>query len=218
MSESAQADDRPAFAASWRQALSYGWFTGMPALAVLVVLAGPIAWALSAGELREGAAMTSLAACIGVLGVAQLANGAHEVGRQALFARLDSRGPQLAGAVAFVVTALAGGAALLLPAGTPRLVGLCVALLLADLASAATVVGLVHRAIRPERGFDRYRLAAAAAAALAMVPVLALGLLLVDQRSSWALQIAVAAGAALLATAVFVLGLRRLIASRGRAA
>lgn len=209
MSEAAQAADRPRFAAAWRQALSYVWIAGLPALAVLVILARPIAGALSTGQLRQSGAMTALAVCIAIMGIAQLSSGLHELGRQALFARLDSRGPQLSAGAGFVVTAISAGAALLLPAGLPRLAGLCTAMLLADTASATVAAILVRRTIRPERALDGHRLGRAAAAGAAMVPVLAAGLLLVDRWAGWLSQAVVVTTTAVLATAVFALVLRR---------
>ncbi len=94
ISAAAKAGDRPRYAAAWRQALTYGVAAGLPALCVLVVLARPIAGTLAAGDLWTNALIASLAACIAVFAVAQLAAGMHEIGRQALYARLDVHGPR----------------------------------------------------------------------------------------------------------------------------
>jgi putative peptidoglycan lipid II flippase len=214
MTAAAQRADTGRYAAAWRQALTYAATTGLPAMCVLAVFAGAVAGALSTGELRDDASMTSLATCVAIMAVAQLASGVHEIGRQALFARLDGRGPQISGLVSFAVTAVAGAAALLLPAGTPRLAGLCAALLLADLAAAGTVVGLVRRSIRPHGAVDGRRLRDAAAAAAAMLPVLVVGRLLTDERGWWQETGGMAVTAAL-AAGVFALVVARLAGRSG---
>jgi putative peptidoglycan lipid II flippase len=217
MSAAAQAGDKVGFAAAWRQALSYTATAGLPALCVLVVLAAPIAGSLALGELDSPALVASLALCVAVLGVSQLANGTYEIGRQALFARLDTRGPQRTGWVALGVTAVVGVAALLLPVGLPRLAGLSLAILLADLAAAATAVALVRQAIRPEPVVDLRGLRAPALAAGAMLPVLAAGWWVTRGADSWLHDAVVIAGSTALAAAVFVAALSAL-SGRARAA
>nr|WP_275585899.1 lipid II flippase MurJ [Geodermatophilus sabuli] len=202
MSAAVRDGDAGRYAASWRQALSYAWTAGLPPLCVLVAFSGGIAAALATGELQDDALVDALAACIAVLGVAQLASGVHEIGRQALFAHLDVRGPRLAGIVAFAVTVVGGTGSLLLPGLLPRIAGLCVTVLLADTAAAATVVHLVRRTIRPERTVDRRWLGAAVAAAVAMLPVLGAGRLVTGEAGRTT-DVLVMAGAAALALAVF---------------
>jgi putative peptidoglycan lipid II flippase len=214
MSTAAQAGDRLRFAGAWRQAFGYATVAGLPALCVIVVFAGTIAGTLAAGQLSTDAAVLSLAVCIAILGVAQLANGVHEVGRQALFARLDSRGPQVAGMVTFAVTAVGGAVTLLLPAGLPRLAGLAVALLLADVAGAATVVRLVQRVLHPERGIDLRRTGATVLAAVAMLPVLIGGWLLTGSGGR-VHDLGVMVVSAALAVAVFALALTAFTGRRG---
>jgi putative peptidoglycan lipid II flippase len=214
MSAAAQGGDRAGYAAGWRQALSYAATAGLPALAMLVVFSGTIAATLALGELNSVALVTSLGVCIAILGVAQVGNGIYEIGRQALFARLDTRGPRVGGWVAFGVTACAAVGALLLPAGLPRLAGLSVAMLLADLASAATVVALVRRAIRPEPVLDVRRLRAVGLAVCAMLPVLGAGWLLARDGDGWLRDLTVLVGSAALAMAVFAVTLSSLTGRR----
>ena len=206
--------DRGRYAASWRQALSYTSITGLPAMCVLVVFSGGIAATLAAGELRSDDLIESLAVCIAILGVAQVAGGVHEVGRQALFADLDVRGPRLAGAVAFAVTAVGGAAALLLSDTLPLVTGLCLAVLLADVAAAATAVHLVHRTIRPEPAFDRRSLSAAVVATLCMLPVLSLGWLVAGEHREPVRDLLIMLSTAALATAVFAAALAALTPGR----
>jgi peptidoglycan biosynthesis protein MviN/MurJ (putative lipid II flippase) len=210
MSAAVVADDRSGYAASWRQALSYAAMIGLPTAAVLVAFAGPGATILAAGELGTAGIVASLTACITVLAVAQAAAGVNEIGRQALFARLDTRGPQLASWTAFAVTASAATTALLLPAGAPRLVGLCVTVLLADVAAAGTVVTRVRRAVRPERALDRHGLASVGVAVLAMLPALGLGWWLTHDSDGSPADIALAASTAAVAFGLFAAALRTL--------
>lgn len=217
MSAAARSGDGSGYAAAWRQALTYGVVAGLPALCVLAVLARPIAGILAAGDLWTNALIASLTACIAVLAVAQLAAGVHEIGRQALYARLDVRGPQLAGILAFGLTAACGGAALLLPEGLPRLVGLAGAVLLADVAAATAVVGLVRRAIRPEPAADVRGLAAVALAGAAMLPVLAGGWMLSRGDGDALHDLVVMGTAATLATVAFAVVLTLLTRRRAAA-
>lgn len=175
MSAAATDVDRTRYAGAWRQALLYGTVCGLPSLCVLTVFALPVADVLAAGRLHDRALIGSLAVCIAVLGFSQLAGGLHEIGRQALFARLDVAGPRLACVIAFGATLAAGALSLLLPAGLPRLVGLAAAVLLADTAAAITVLTRVRRSLRPERAVDARRVGVVLIATVAMLPVLAAG-------------------------------------------
>jgi lipopolysaccharide/colanic/teichoic acid biosynthesis glycosyltransferase/peptidoglycan biosynthesis protein MviN/MurJ (putative lipid II flippase) len=175
LSAQAADTDRGRYAAGWRRALLYAVITGLPALCVLTVMAEPIAELLAAGELRDPTLVTWLAGCITVLGIAQLARGVQEAAQQALFARLDLRGPRRASWLALVVTLGCVATALVLPAGLPRLLALATAVLLADLAAAATLLVMVRRSLSPARSFDPAALAGASVAALTMVPVLWVG-------------------------------------------
>lgn len=208
LAEAANRDDRPAFARSWRRALCYAVVASLPPLCLLVVFAVPVADLLANGELRSDLLVAALAACIAVLAVAQSAAGLHEIGRQALFARIDVRGPRIAGAASFVATVVAGSAAVLLLEGTPSLVGLCVAVLLGDIVAAAIVVARVRRAIRPEPVVNLRSTAAAAVSALTMVPVVAAGWLIIDLSGAHRLAaLAIVVAFSLVAVALFALSL-----------
>jgi putative peptidoglycan lipid II flippase len=206
LSGAARSRDLPGYAAAWRQALSYALMVGVPALCLLVGFASPIAETLANGELRTPQLVPALAACIGVLGIAQLAAGVHEIGRQALFARLDVTGPRRAGALAFTATLLLGAACLAVPVGTPRLVALCGVVLLADVAAAVTVTVFVRRAIRPADLLDLRGAAATGAGAVTMLPVISAAVVLTDITGGGRLHdLAVVVPLTLLAATLFVL-------------
>ncbi|HEX2299781.1 MAG TPA: hypothetical protein VHH34_14915, partial [Pseudonocardiaceae bacterium] len=154
-------------------------------------------------------------ACLSVVAPAQLVGGVHDLGRQALFARLDERGPRMAGVVALVVSLLVAGCAMMLPVGGARLLVLAMAILAGELAAAVTVLSRLHRALRPDRMIDLGALAVPVVAAAAMLPVALAG--------RWA-EHAVTLGRAgeltlagtgmLLAAGVYVLALRGGLARR----
>ncbi len=216
MSAAVKAGDRARYAASWRQAIRYGVVAGLPALLVLVVFARPIAGTLAAGDLWDNALIGALAGCIAVLAVAQLSAGVHEIGRQALYAHLDVRGPQLAGVVAFALTAACAGAAFALPAGAPRLLGLAGAVVVADTGAAATVIARVRRIVRPAAAVDVRGLVTVVLAGVPMLPVLAGGRLLSQDDGDALRDVVVLGATGLAATAVFALSLALL--TRRRAA
>ncbi|MGB8201333.1 MAG: lipid II flippase MurJ [Pseudonocardiaceae bacterium] len=165
--------DGVTFGSAWRQGLSYAVIASLPLLVLLAVNSGSTADILANGELRHVALIGPLATCLGVVAVAQLVGGVHDLGRQALFARLDDRVPRRASEVAFGVVLLAAVVALLLPADGSRLIWLVVAILVSELAAAGTVLVRLRRAIRPERFLEVRGLVAALVATLAMVPVAA---------------------------------------------
>lgn len=209
LAESIKLGDESGFAAAWRQSLGYVVVAALPPLLLLAAFARPIAETLAAGQLDTGDLVGTLALCIVVVAVAQLPAGIHDVGRQALFARLDARGARVAALSHLFATTCVGLLALLLPAGWPRLVGLSVAVLAGALVSAAVALGLLHRAIRPEPLADARRLAVAGRATAAMLPVVALGGWVVRTPGGgpWRdVPVALLAGA--VATAVFALVLR----------
>jgi peptidoglycan biosynthesis protein MviN/MurJ (putative lipid II flippase) len=203
MSAAVAEGDRSRYAAAWRQALAYALTAAVPIACLLVAFAGPVAGTLALGELRDDDLIATLTVCIAVLGVAQLAAGVHEVGRQARFVDRDVRGPQRAGGAAFTVAVAGGLTALLLPAGLPRLAAVCVVVLLADLVAASTIVTLVHGAVAPEPVADLRRLGTTALAAVAMLPVLVAGRLLATGDGSPLRNVLVLAPFALLAVAAF---------------
>ena len=171
LAHAAHGGSAPCFAASWRQALSYAAIASLPALCLLAVFAEPAADFIATGELRSDTFIAQLAACLAVVAVAQLAGGIHDIGRQALFAWLDDRGPRLASTVGLAATLLVGASALLLPVGTPRLVTLALAILAGEAAGAGTVLMRLRAAIRPEPVIDLRLLRAAAIATFCMLPV-----------------------------------------------
>jgi putative peptidoglycan lipid II flippase len=218
MSAAVADGDRGRYAASWRQALSYAVTAALPILVLLVALSGSVASTLALGELRDDALVAALTVCIAILGVAQLAAGVHEVGRQARFVDLDVRGPQIAGWAAFAVTLAGAALTLLLPHGLHRLTGVCLVVLLADLVAAATVVRLVHSAVRPEPVADLRRLGRTALATVAMLPLLIAGRLLTAGDGHPVRDVAVLAPFALLAIASFAGTLSSLTGRRRAAA
>lgn len=203
-------EDPSGYAVAWRRALFYVTAASLPPLCLFVAFAWPIADVLANGELRAGTLISALASCIAVLGVAQLAAGVHEVGQQALFARIDLRGPRLASAVSLASVVLIGGAcALVLSTGTPRLVGLCTAILVGDVAAASAVLRRLRTAIRPEPVIDARQLGATAIAATAMLPVVGAGYVLVSNVGSDRITgLVIAVSLSALALAIFALTLR----------
>lgn len=171
LSHAAQRQDGSAFGSAWRQALSYAVMASLPLLVLLAVNSVPTANILANGELRHAALIGPLAACLVVVAVAQLVGGVHDIGRQALFARLDDRVPRRASEVAVAVILLAAAPALLVPADGSRLIWLVAAILAGELAAAGTVLTRLRRAMVPERFLDVPALAAAVGATLAMAPV-----------------------------------------------
>ena len=180
MSASYERGDRAAFAASWRQALTYATVTGVPAAVLLLVLGEPVAHVLANGEMRSPDVIARFAACITVVAVAQLAAGMHQIGRQGLFARIDVAGPRNASLVLLLVTVTIAASALVAAPGTGRLVILCVALLLGELAGAVITLVRLWRALRPERFADLAHIGVSLIAAAAMLPVVGAGWWLLD--------------------------------------
>jgi peptidoglycan biosynthesis protein MviN/MurJ (putative lipid II flippase) len=173
LARAAHREDGATFGSAWRQGLSYAVIASLPLLVLLVMNSVPTANILANGELRHAALIGPLATCLGVVAVAQLIGGVHDIGRQALFARLDDRIARRASEVAFGVILVAAAASLLLPADGSRLIWLVAAILAGELAAAGTVLGRLRRAIRPERFFEPRSLAAALVATLALAPVAA---------------------------------------------
>ncbi|MHA6795979.1 lipid II flippase MurJ [Pseudonocardia bannensis] len=211
LASAAEHGDAAGFASSWRRALTYVAIASLPPLCMLVVFAESIANILANGELRSTALTTSLVACIMVLGVSQLAAGVQEVGRQALFARLDLRGPQQASVVSVVTTAVVGSCALLLPTGAPRLVGICLAVLAADAVATGVVLVMLRNRLRPDAIADHRQLGAAFVATIAMLPAVVLGRSVVDHTTSGRVgELVIVVVAATIGLTTFVLTIRAL--------
>jgi putative peptidoglycan lipid II flippase len=173
LAHAAQSEDGATFGSAWRQGLSYAVIASLPLLVLLTVLAVPTANLLANGELRNADLIGSLAACLALVAVAQLVGGVHDIGRRALFARLDDRMPRRASEVSFGVILVAAAVALLLPADSSRLIWLVAAILAGELAAAGTVLTSLRRVIRPEGFLETRGLAAAVVATLAIIPVAA---------------------------------------------
>jgi putative peptidoglycan lipid II flippase len=171
LARAAQSDDAAVFGVQWRQGLSYAVIASLPLLVLLAVNAGPAAHLLTAGQLRHAALIGPLTMCMAVAAVAQLVSGLHDIGRQALFARLDDRTPRRASEVTFGVIIIFAAASLLLPADGSRLIWLVVANLIGELAAAGIVLVRLRRAIRPELFLEPRPLAAALVATCAIVPL-----------------------------------------------
>ncbi|MGH3671957.1 MAG: lipid II flippase MurJ, partial [Pseudonocardiaceae bacterium] len=115
LAQAAQCQDSAMFGMQWRRGLSYTLVASLPLLVLLALLAAPIANILAAGQLRHAALIHPLGICLAIAAVAQLVSGVHDIGRQALFARLNDRIPRRASEVAFGVTVVVAAAALVLP-------------------------------------------------------------------------------------------------------
>jgi putative peptidoglycan lipid II flippase len=171
LARAAHSDDPAIFGVQWRQGLSYAMIASLPLLVLLAVNAGPTAHLLTAGQLRHAALIGPLTTCMAVAAVAQLVSGLHDIGRQALFARLDDRTPRRASEVTFGVIIVFAATSLLLPADGSRLIWLVVANLIGELVAAGIVLIRLRQAIRPELFVEPRRLAAALVAACAIVPL-----------------------------------------------
>lgn len=202
--------DGAEFGRSWRQALTYACYASLPPLLLLVLFADPIAEILANGELRDTALAASLATCVAVLAVAQLAAALHEIGKQALFAKLDMRGPRMAGAASLAAMTAVGMTSLVLPADTTRLTMLAVAVLTADAAAAAAVIHRMRRIIEPERLVDVARIRAAVVAALCMVPAVGAGWALTREATDRVQDLLIMIPVSALGLAIFALTLKAL--------
>jgi putative peptidoglycan lipid II flippase len=209
LAEAAAARDEHRFGAVWRQGLYYAVVASLPPLCLLAAFATPTADLLSNGEMRQPALITELASCLAVAAFAQLAGGVHDYARQALFSRLDDRGPRLAVGVGLLTSLGIAAGTLLLPTHGERLTALVVAILAGETAAAATALTRLGRAIHPEPLTDRARVTTAAAATLAILPAIALGRwLLALSNPSRLLQLPLLIGCGVIALAAFALVVR----------
>ncbi|HET9258253.1 MAG TPA: lipid II flippase MurJ, partial [Pseudonocardiaceae bacterium] len=171
LAHAADSGDTAVFGSRWRQGLSYALIGSLPLLVLLGMNSGPAANLLAAGQLRHAAVVGPLTTCMALAAVAQLVTGLHDIGRQALFARLDDRIPRRASEAAFAVMIITAVVSLLLPADGSRLIWLVLANLAGELAAAGIVLTWLRRAIRPELFFEPRLLAAALVATFAIVPL-----------------------------------------------
>ncbi|GAA5155935.1 hypothetical protein GCM10023321_30530 [Pseudonocardia eucalypti] len=160
------------FGIAWRQALYYATLAGLPATCLLASFYPQTADLLANGEMREANLITNLGLCLLVAAFAQMAGGMHDFGRQALFSRLDDRGPRIASYVGFFVGIAVAAGTLLLPADGTRLVGLLVCVLAGEAASAITVLSRMRLRLRPESFINHTHVVAIGLATLAMAPVI----------------------------------------------
>ena len=213
--------DETGYAAAWRTGLFYAATASCPFLVLLVVFAGPTAELLAYGKADQALIVAQLAACLAVVAVAQLAGGAHDIGRQALFARLDEHGPLMASTAALATTLAVSAAALLLSDGTVRLVGLTAAILLAEVVAASVVLVRMRSAIRPEPVVDLRQIGVLLLGAVAIIPVALAGRWLLAAFDAGRLAtVAMLAAIGLLAVAAYAgaikFGNARLLSGEGR--
>jgi putative peptidoglycan lipid II flippase len=209
LAQAAGSSDPHRFGVAWRQALFFAVVAGLPSLCLLAAFAQPTADLLANGELRTANLINDLALCLAVAAFAQMAGGIHDFGRQALFSRLDDRGPRIASFVGFGVGVLVAFSTLLLPADGTRLAGLVVCVLAGETASAITVMARIRRALRPEAFIYRGQLLAIAAATAAMIPVIAAGWWLMRLLSPQRLvELALLLGCGALSLGAFLLVVR----------
>lgn len=175
LSVAAAANDPRRFGVSWRQGVFYALLAGIPLCALLAVFSGQTADLLAVGKLSEGPLIAELSACLLIAAFAQLVSGIHDFARQALFSRLDDRGPTLASMIALGTGTLVTAATMLLPADGTRLTGLLVALLAGEFAAAMTALSRLRAMMRPEPMIDRRDAGVIVAATTAMLPMLAAG-------------------------------------------
>ena len=188
LSAAAYRGDLADFADHWRRGLSYAATVGLPAIVLIVVFAPAAADILTRGEADQQIVVGQLTLCLMVVAAAQLAGGLHNLGRQALFARLDVRGPRVAAVVLLVVTAAVACSALLaVPAGTSRLYLLALAIAAGEAAGAAVVLLRLRTALGSERFANGRVLTRTAGAVIAILPPALAGL--------WWLRVAGAGGA-----------------------
>jgi peptidoglycan biosynthesis protein MviN/MurJ (putative lipid II flippase) len=176
--------DDAAFGAAWREAVSLAATASLPAALLLLAFAEPAAALLVHGKVSNPQVLAWLTSCLLVLAVAQVANAVNEIGRQALFARLDVRRARLLSTVVLAVRLAVGAAIPLLPVGVERLLGLCAAVLLAETCAATLAVRSVHRSLGHESLVDRRRLGRILTGCLAMLPALVAGWWLARQQSA----------------------------------
>lgn len=209
LSEAAVGGDAAQFGAAWRQGLHYALVASLLPLCLLSAFAGPTADLLANGQLRQPNLIAELAGCLVVVAFAQLAGGLHDYGRQALFSRLDYRGPRHASVVSLSVSVIVASSTLLLPPDGGRLQGLVAAILIGETAGAVTVLVRLRRTIRPEALTQRGYTLSAAVATLGTLPVIAvfywlLGLGGLERYE----ELIVLLGCGAISVAAFALGLR----------
>ncbi len=95
------------FGKAYGRALSTTWFVAVPACLALVLLARPIAQALSFGKLQQGDGIELVTVSVAALAPALFGGSTNEIARQASYARRNVLAPLIAG-IAQVVLILIG--------------------------------------------------------------------------------------------------------------
>jgi peptidoglycan biosynthesis protein MviN/MurJ (putative lipid II flippase) len=168
--------DWPGFAAAWRQCLYYATLAALPPLCLLLAFAGPTADLLSNGQLHQQALVGELTSCLAIAAIGQLVSGLHDLGRRALFGRLDDQGPRRASILGFAAgTVIAVATVFLTSDPELTLVALMISILVGEVVSAATVFNRLRQHLRPERVADPRHGVPALLATLAMLPAIAAG-------------------------------------------
>ncbi|ART72457.1 hypothetical protein BTO20_31340 [Mycobacterium dioxanotrophicus] len=180
LSEAADREDRKMFNKKVTEGIAYAFAASLAPLIFLAAFAVPIADILANGRLRVGALIESLAGCLVVLAVAQVAAGLREIGLQGLFARLDVRGPRVVALLELCATVIVGLFALNELSGTTRLLGLVAAVLARDAVGALSVIVLLHRVVRPAPIVDWKWLGGAVLSSMVMLPLVAGGRLVLE--------------------------------------
>lgn len=178
LSAAAHRTDPQLFNEKMRAGIAHAFVASLPPSILLVAFAFPIADILANGRLRVGDLIQTLAGCIIVLAVAQVAAGLREVGLQGLFAQFDIRGPRLAALLSLGSSLGVGFVTVLGVEGNTRLIGLGAAVLVGDVVAATTVMLLLRRSMRPSALVNFKQLSIAVLVSTVMLPVVAAGCVL----------------------------------------
>lgn len=209
LAAAAHAGDPTTFAAHWRRGVSYAAIVGLPAVVLLIAFAEPSANLLARGEVGQRDVVGELALCLMVVALTQLAGGLSNLGRQAMFARLDVRGASIAAIAQLLATTVVAGSALELSGSASRLVVLALAIVAGETAGAAVAVARLRPRFGRERFIDLPALVRTAGAVAMMFPVAVAGPWLVGEtRVDGAAGFALFGLCGVAALAVYVAALR----------
>jgi putative peptidoglycan lipid II flippase len=135
------------FGRSYSRGLAQAWFVAVPASVALVLLAYPIAEALSFGQLGRGNGTELLTASVAGFGIALVGAATYDIARQASYARLDVRAPFVAGIVQILVVLAAVSVVAVTFEGAAALFFLGLAVTVGDLVRAVLVDRAARRGI-----------------------------------------------------------------------
>jgi putative peptidoglycan lipid II flippase len=146
-------------------------FVAVPAGVAFMVLAGPIAQAVTFGEMATGAGPLLVALSLVSLGPAVIGSAALLLGTYACYARDDARAPLRAVLIRAVVAAIGIGVAFLVPGGAAALFTVGLTISVAELAGGSWLAAHLRREL-PRGGAPLLRplLRTAAASVLMAVP------------------------------------------------